>query len=426
MDTNGKNQVEKLDKFLIGYFNYLREEINLRITRHSYFVIYKLIAIGAILAFFLEYEEFPFDWTSLIENTQYVIWIIPFISTIFDMIILGNLRVVANIGIYIQEYYEKNVLDKWKRKDPILKSFEFWETCGAHEKTKWKCYTPFDMGVIYSITFFSILLLLVGYIYLLPKNIANIHYWLNVIAGVLMGLLSLRIFADMCKLASGKKSFMDFLKGILKRKEVVTMKKLQEDIAKYLDQQGLGEISEEMAKIINEHVLTWKVGNKSDPKETDTIFAFSFGFHLDENGARKPGLKNRQLADKVVKYYNEKPRRVYVQWSIYEALDGRISEEDLIPIYPETDPEKSITKHLSTKDMLERIVEKLKPKEPEDIGPVLIIAHRDHLARCVRMAEEKGFAVATVQDEMPGGYDWKSAQLWTTDRITYIVSDVIS
>lgn len=427
MNPNDNDQIEKLHDFFMEYFRYLREEINLRITRHSYLVVYKLIAIGAILAFVLETQEMPFDLVSVVEDTQYIIWAVPLISVIFDMIILGNLRVVANIGIYMREYYEEDVLDKWKKKDPILKSFEFWESCGAHEKTKWRCYTPFDMIVICSITFFSIFLLLTAYTFLLSANPGNIHYFANVVVGIIISWLSLKIFADMCKLASGKESFMDFLKEVFERdKEVVNVKGLQENIAEYLDRQGLDEISKEMAEIIDEDVLTWKIENRGDPKETDTIFAFSFGFRLDENGARKPGPINKQLADKVVEYYNEKPRPVYVQWSIYEALDGRIDENDLIPIYPETDPEKSITRHLSTKGVLKKIIEKLRPREPKDIGPVLIIAHRDHLVRCVRMVEGMGFTGVTIQNEMPGGYDQKSAQIWTTDRKTYIVSDIIS
>lgn len=54
MNQAKKDQMDRLDPFLLEYFKYLREEINLRIVKHSRLLIYKLIAVlGLALVFFI-------------------------------------------------------------------------------------------------------------------------------------------------------------------------------------------------------------------------------------------------------------------------------------------------------------------------------------------------------------------------------------
>lgn len=199
---DNKNQINRLEPFLMEYFKYLREEINLRVTKHSYLVIYKLISVGAILAFILGSFRSSIELINLVKNTQYLIWIVPLVGMVFDMIILGNLRVVANIGLYIKKYYEEGVLNKWKEMDDSLGSFEFWESCGAHEGLKWKCYTKFDMMAIYSVTLFLILLPLMTMISLIGELYPNLHYWINLFLGGTITYFSFKIFIMMRKLVS--------------------------------------------------------------------------------------------------------------------------------------------------------------------------------------------------------------------------------
>jgi hypothetical protein len=212
---NKKSQIDRLDPFIMEYFKYLREEINLRVIKHSYLVIYKLVAIGALLAFILGVFRSPIELIDLVKNSQYLIWIVPLVCMIFDMIILGNLRVVANIGGYIKENYEEKFFNTWKKGDESLESFEFWESAGAHNKLMWKCYTPFDMTVIYSATLFLVFWPLITTIYLLHDSPLNPYYYWNILLGSSIALVSFKIYINMCKLVSGKESFLAFLRHIL-------------------------------------------------------------------------------------------------------------------------------------------------------------------------------------------------------------------
>ena len=155
-NENTDAKTSKLDKFLLEYFKYLREEINLRVSKHTDILIYKFISIGAIVTYILEAQKTQFEIIELIGNSMYLIWIVPIVSTLFDMIILGNLRVVRNIGVYTYNNYENILLKPLIESDRSLASFDFWETAGAQQNLRWRCYTKFDMTAIYSITFYCI------------------------------------------------------------------------------------------------------------------------------------------------------------------------------------------------------------------------------------------------------------------------------
>ena len=216
MDSdNDRNQIDRIEPFLMEYFKYLREEINLRVIQHSRLVIYKLVAIGAILAFILGVFRSAEELINLVVNAQYVIWVVPLASVIFDTIILGNLRVVANIGAYIRENYEEKVLNQWKEGDESLKSFQFWESSGAHKGLKWKCYTPFDMTVICSITFLLVILLLAITIHLHYESPLDPHYSWNIVLGSLIALVSLTTYIKMLMVVSGKQFSTAFLRRLL-------------------------------------------------------------------------------------------------------------------------------------------------------------------------------------------------------------------
>lgn len=199
------------------------------------------------------------------------------------------------------------------------------------------------------------------------------------------------------------------------------------DLENHLLEQGLSTISKDVAEIAIKQALTWKIEDTRDPNETNAIIAFSFGFRFDSNSNRVPGPINEQLAVKVKNYSDVKPRPVYAQWEICEALKGLGGKvPNLTSICPKIDRKNGTPIYLSTKGVLEHIREKLEPMKSEDLGSVFIIAHRDHLVRCARLAQDFGFPIVTAQDDMPDGYDPQSGQLWTTSRTMYIVSDVIS
>lgn len=208
----------------------------------------------------------------------------------------------------------------------------------------------------------------------------------------------------------------------------------KEKLIQHLRKQGLDsgseKVADKIADILLKQVLSWKVETSEtsiNPEDAEAILGFSFGFRFVDNGNKIPGFINERLADKVAEYYTYKKRLVYAQWEICEALAGQVQKNDLHPIYPDVDETKTdnAVKYLGTKDVLKKITEKLKI-EGKQISSVLIVAHHDHLLRCVRLAKECGFRVATAQDQMPSEHDDHSGQKWTKDRTTGVVSEIIS
>jgi len=205
------------------------------------------------------------------------------------------------------------------------------------------------------------------------------------------------------------------------------------DIQQHLQAQGLdATLSEMLAEVLWKHVLTWEIPNGAKPAAAKYIFAFAFGFRWSHSqyGAREPGPVNQALADQVIRYYREKARDVFAQWEIGSQLQGTVNAQHLHPIYPEVVETGSGEQYLSTKGVLDKIVNLLKgelqPKEPKSMGPVLIVAHRNHLPRCVWLANEMGFTVAAEQARMPVDYDRESTQRWITSPERGIVSEIIS
>jgi len=158
----------------------------------------------------------------------------------------------------------------------------------------------------------------------------------------------------------------------------------QQQIEEHLRGQGLGDQSQDIAEVLWQHVLSWRVDSEALPKDAKHIFAFAFGFrwNASQYGTRQPGPVNEELAYQVRQYYKARRRHVYAQWEISSLLVDYIRGEHLHPIFPEID-ESGREQYLSTKGVLDKIVNLLKrespPKEPKAMGPVLIVAHGNHL-----------------------------------------------
>jgi len=105
----GVNLASLRESLLVGHFKHLDNVLSSRSKRHSHLVVYKLVVMGAILSFMLKSLNSPFDIVNLIKNSQYIIWTVPLVGIIFDMIIMGNLRKIAVITDYVKEKYE-NIL----------------------------------------------------------------------------------------------------------------------------------------------------------------------------------------------------------------------------------------------------------------------------------------------------------------------------
>lgn len=92
---------------VMQYFGTLREEIHLRIKEHTHLVWIKLAVLGGMISFLI--TKLP-DKTASGSPVYYFVWLIPLTAAMFDLLIAGNLRVIYNLGYYIKNYLEGNVL----------------------------------------------------------------------------------------------------------------------------------------------------------------------------------------------------------------------------------------------------------------------------------------------------------------------------
>jgi hypothetical protein len=181
--------------------------------------------------------------------------------------------------------------------------------------------------------------------------------------------------------------------------------------------------------------------------EVDVILAFAFGNRFvangqgQRNGNREPGPINEKLAELVVDYYHasqslrtgESPPEVWVQWEIADRIGDRIPCH---VVCPEINREKDEVSYLSTSDVIEAIG----PERFQCAGRALVIAHPDHLVRCmwvVGKGPDRYFrrdkhilpcgmrhpGAVTFDDD--GWYDRESGQFWTARRHRFLIHEAI-
>lgn len=194
----------------------------------------------------------------------------------------------------------------------------------------------------------------------------------------------------------------------------------RQDIKEHLHAQGIGDEADELSRLIIESCLTWSISSSSTQR-VDAIVAFAFGNRIDDVGNRTPGPINKQLADVVASLYAQFLCQVIAQWEIAQVLSNRISTEKLISINPLYDSAADQVNYLSTTGVLEQAFEFL-----HDTQTIYVVAHRDHLVRCLQTAQRMGFDAVSDSEKMPIDYDPQSSQAWTRNRETYLVSDMIS
>jgi hypothetical protein len=182
-------------------------------------------------------------------------------------------------------------------------------------------------------------------------------------------------------------------------------------------------------------------------REIDVILGFAFGnrFVADgqgrRNGNREPGPINAKLAELVVDYYQASlsirtgvsPPEVWVQWEIADRIGDRIPCH---VVCPEINREKDEVSYVSTSDVLEMIGH----ERLLGAGRALVIAHPDHLLRCMwvvgkdrdryfrRYEHVIPYGVrhpdyVTFDDE--GWYDRESGQFWTARRHRCLIHEAI-
>jgi len=171
----------------------------------------------------------------------------------------------------------------------------------------------------------------------------------------------------------------------------------------------------------------------------EAVVACAFGYRRKLNGNIDPGPMNEELAEIAIKYYKHWGCPVFAQWEIAEKIVSKssdIANDKLYFIYPSINEEDATIKYLSTKDIFFNVKTinvyqknasgnfeqcAQKPKIPNKV--IVVIAHRDHALRCLRIARDLEFEAQALFNDLPVWYDKDSAQPWTTSRQNYLIHD---
>lgn len=155
--------------------------------------------------------------------------------------------------------------------------------------------------------------------------------------------------------------------------------------------------------------------------EVSAIIAFAFGNRKLEDGTMIPGPINRELAKLTHAIYSQTQSPVYAQWEIADTITGTIPADSLHAIRPLRDPEDGSEIYLSTAGIIETIISQA--GDPSAMGPVYVVAHQDHLCRCIGYLRERGFDAYAVPLTLPAHYDAQSDQPWTRSVKVYRLVD---
>ena len=184
---------------------------------------------------------------------------------------------------------------------------------------------------------------------------------------------------------------------------------------------GDAATARELAAILWEEALSWRAPVIA-PERITAVLAFTFGNRMLANGNREPGPVNLAIADVAASLQRRTGARVFAQWEVAAALNGRVPDVLLTAINPGRDA-RGEPVYLSTSGVLEEIA---RLAAPQSLGCVGVVAFADHLHRCVVSARRLGFdAHAPDGIAMPDTYDKESGQAWCRDRIAYLLHDIM-
>ncbi len=152
-------------------------------------------------------------------------------------------------------------------------------------------------------------------------------------------------------------------------------------ISTYLNQE-LNDIklSNTLATEIVAGTLDWKP-RTIDISEGDYIVAYSFGNDIAANGNKLPGQMNKDLADTVVKIYNQTKKPVYAQWEIAKSIGNRIPKNDLHTIDPTIQPDGDVI-YLSTSGVSNDFINSVGKNNLKG-KKIIVVGFVDHIQRCV-------------------------------------------
>ena len=162
---------------------------------------------------------------------------------------------------------------------------------------------------------------------------------------------------------------------------MMSEQELRDCIENLFDQQGLGDLRQYLTNLLFDSFLSWSIPS-DDTHKPNGIIAFAFGHRVDKSGNRSSGPINELLADRLLHYSQKFDCPVWAQWEIGKIVEGRISKLNVI--YPTYDNGKPI--YLNTRGILELV-----KKDIEEGKTLFVIAHHDHLWRCVN--SQKNLAI---------------------------------
>lgn len=158
-----------------------------------------------------------------------------------------------------------------------------------------------------------------------------------------------------------------------------------------------------------------------DQPAIGAIVAFAFGNRIQEGGHIIPGPTNQALGEATAQLYRLTQSPIYAQWEVAETLSGKVPDKAMHAIYPEKNPEDGGEIYLSTAGIIEKI--KSWTGDPRSLGALYVVAHKDHLCRCVEYLRKQGYDAYASPLPLPDHYDSQSAQPWTRSAKVYRLVD---
>lgn len=162
--------------------------------------------------------------------------------------------------------------------------------------------------------------------------------------------------------------------------------------------------------------------------EVAAIVAFAFGNRIGVGGEVEPGPVNHQLARLVGHLHARTGAPTLAQWEIAHSLtrstftDAR-AMGSVHSIEPVVEPDGTV-RYLNTTGVAQAAAERMRAHGLEPKAAVAVVAHIDHVNRCVAELERLGIR-AGVPAEMvlPADYDPESGQPWTRTRERYLAHE---
>ena len=153
-----------------------------------------------------------------------------------------------------------------------------------------------------------------------------------------------------------------------------------------------------------------------------SVIAFEFGNRVAADGTISAGPTNQALAAVTAKYAKSHHVPIYAQQQIAEILvaDG---VKGVTSINPVMGANGQIT-YLSTAGVVAQAVSDAKTAGTP-LGKVGIIAFSDHADRAILTAEAAHLSAGVPTGvKLPSTYDPGSGQSWTTNRVSYLETDL--